>query len=104
MDFDQFVRSLDQPAPPIEANVALRALWYDANGRDASAMRAANSDDNYATMRVRAYLHRKHGDQRAAQRAYWQAGVEPWVGTHQAEWEDIARAVMIETIVERSYL
>ncbi|MEM7405749.1 MAG: hypothetical protein AAF458_10680 [Pseudomonadota bacterium] len=104
MDFDQFVASLGQQAPPVEANVALRALWYDANGRDDSAMRAAKSDDNYATLRVRAYLYRKDGDERAARRAYWQAGVEPWSGSHQAEWEDIARAVMIETIVERSYL
>lgn len=104
MDYVEFVASLEAKAPPVSANVALRALWYDANDRGESAMRAALSDDSYATMRARAYLHRKAGDEFAAQKCYWLSGASAWVGSLPSEWEDIARSIMIETIVENSYL
>jgi len=104
MDYQEFLASLSDPAPPLGANVALRALWYDANERADSALRAAESDDSYSTMRARAYLHRKSGNEYAAQKCYWLCGAPVWTESLESEWEDIARTIMVETIVERAYL
>lgn len=104
LDYEGFVASLTNPAPPLAAGPALRALWYDANGRTDSASRAANADQSHSALRVRAYLARKAGDARGAQRHYWLSGNKPWQGTPEREWEDIVRSVLVEVIVERSYL
>jgi hypothetical protein len=104
LDYDGFVASLQGMAPPLTAGPALRALWYDANDRHESALRAANADESHSCLRVRAYLGRKAGDARGAQRHYWLSGSTPWQGTSESEWEDIVRGVLVEVIVERSYL
>ena len=103
MDYESFIRSLGDKVPPIEANVAMRALWYDANDVPASAMRAAMSDESHMCVRVRAYLCRKTGDHRGAQRWYWRCGIDPWTGPVKDEWEDILRNILVEVVVERAY-
>ena len=103
MDYDQFIGSLANQAPPIEANIAMRALWYDANDKPESALRTAMADNSHTSLRVRAYLCRKTGDDRAAKRCYWQCGVTVWQGSYASEWEDIVRNVLVELVVERAY-
>ena len=103
-DYAGFIASLEGNAPPLAAGPALRALWYDAKGRDDSARRAADADDSHSCIRVRAYLNRKAGETSAARRFYWLSGSKPWQGSPESEWEDIARTVLVEVIVERSYL
>ncbi len=103
MDMEAFVASLDAATPPIEANMALRALWYDANGKDASALRAAEADDGLNSQRVRGYLYRKAGNAGKARIAYWKAGVKPWDGSLDDEWRDILQAIMTEFPVASAY-
>ena len=104
LDYESFVASTRASVPPVGANAALRALWHDANGNTESALRAALADDSHSSLRARAYLHRKAGDTHAARRAYWLCGTTAWDGDFASEWEDIVRSVLVEVVVERSYL
>ncbi|MCP5155099.1 MAG: hypothetical protein H6983_13085 [Ectothiorhodospiraceae bacterium] len=103
MTFDAFVRSLAEPAPPPDCEVALRALWYDANGRTDSAVAAAEFDTGHLCRRVRAYLHRKAGDTGNAELWYWRAGTTPWVGSLEDEWADIVHTILAERVVANAY-
>ena len=103
LDLERFIASLGDPYPPVEANLALRALWYDANGRQESAERAANADEGLNTLRVRAYLLRKQGKEGPARIAYWKAGAKPWEGSAETEWRDIAQQILIEFPVAAAY-
>ena len=103
MDFPAFVETLADSAPPPDAEIALRALWYDANGQDESAMRAASFDDSYACMRVRAYLFRKQGDVHKARLWYWKSGAPQWQDSLESEWEDIVKSILIERPVANAY-
>jgi hypothetical protein len=101
--FEAFQRSLQEAQPPQTLNAPLRALWFDARGEPASAARAASADTSHTTLRVRAYLARKFADQHEITRCYYYAGVKPWTGSLESEWEDIVRAVLVEQIVEQAY-
>jgi hypothetical protein len=103
MSYQQFVDSLTQQAPPEDAELALRALWFDANGRSDSAMRAAQSDASHFGQRVLAYLHRKAGDGDNAHLWYWRSGAPPWTGSPESEWEDIVKSVLAERVVANAY-
>ena len=103
LNYDAFIAALDDDTPPAAANMALRALWYDANGKEDSAMRAAKADGGLNCQRVQGYLHRKAGDEGKARVAYWRAGLKPWDGTFEDEWRDILRAIMTEFPVASAY-
>ena len=104
MNYETFVRSLGDPAPPPQATAALRALWYDARGDMASAERAAGADQGHPTLRVRAYLARKRGDEHAMTHCYWKCGTKPWKGSLESEWDDIVHTVMTQFVVEQAYI
>ncbi len=101
--YEAFVQSLEDPTPPVTVGNALRALWFDARGEAESAHRAAHGDDSHGCLRARAYLARKAGDEREAQRRYYYAAVRPWPGSLASAWEDIARSVLVEQLVEQAY-
>jgi hypothetical protein len=103
MDYEQFLLSLSGPAPPTDAEMALRALWFDANDRAESAVRAAEFDANFFCQRVRAYLYRKDGDSNNAQLWYWRAGAIRWTDSSQSEWEDIVKSILAERVVTNAY-
>lgn len=103
VSYDEFLRSLDAPAPPADIELALRALWFDARGRPESAMRAARNDASHLGGRVRAYLLRRAGDADGAQLWYWRCGAAPWQGSLESEWEDIVRTVLAERVVRNAY-
>lgn len=103
LDFESFKRSLNDPHPPLVTNMALRALWYDANGRDTSAHRAAASEGSMSCAGVRAYLHRKAGDESEARIWYWRSGQSQWEGTAASEWLDIVQTIMAEFPVASAY-
>ena len=103
MNYQKYLDSLTQPAPPVDIEVALRALWYDANDKPESAMRAAEFDGNHACLRVRAYLFRKMGDANKAQLWYWRAGAKAWQGSSESEWKDIVMSVLSERPVANAY-
>jgi hypothetical protein len=103
VSYDAFIDSLAGEAPPADAELALRALWYDARGRAESAIRAAEAGNDHACKRVRAYLCRKAGDVHGARLWYWRSGASPWSGTPQSEWEDIVKTVLAERVVTNAY-
>jgi len=102
-DYDRFLASLADAAPPAGLEPALRALWHDANGRTDSALRAAASDHGHLGLRVRAYLHRKAGDEDEARLWYWRSGAPRWEGSAESEWEDIVRTVLADRVVRDAY-
>jgi hypothetical protein len=103
MDYEEFLLSLSDPAPPPGAEMALRALWFDANDRTESAIRAAEFAASFFCQRVRAYLYRKAGDSNNAQLWYWRSGATRWTDSTQSEWEDIVKSILAERVVTNAY-
>lgn len=101
--YEQFLATLSEPAPAVDLEPALRALWYDANGRDDSALRAANNDASHLALRVRAYLHRKAGRAEQARLWYFRSGAAPWQGSPESEWQDIVHTVLTDRVVRDAY-
>jgi hypothetical protein len=93
--FAAFQASLGAEAPPAELPAALAALWRDARGEWDAAHALAQSDPGRDAAWVHAYLHRKEGD--AANAGYWyhRAGRPMPAGDLPAEWEAIARALLV---------
>jgi hypothetical protein len=103
MDFAEFRRCLDDPAPPPALDMRLRALWLDANARPEAAMRAACADASAGGAWVRAYLLRKAGVEREARYWYWRAGVTPSTDPPDAEWTNLVQTFLVEIPVAASY-
>lgn len=94
MTLDEFRASLAQASPPAGLNLALRALWYDANGDWAQAHSTAQEDQSADGAWVHAYLHRVEGDLSNA--AYWyrRAGKPVAQGELSGEWAALATALL----------
>jgi hypothetical protein len=94
MTFDVFRASLSAKSPPPNLPAPLVALWHDARGDWETAHRVAQDVDDDAGAWVHAYLHRKEGDLGNA--AYWyrRANKPRTVVALDAEWEEIARALL----------
>lgn len=86
---DAFRRSTAAAAPPAGLGPSLRALWWDAKG-DWHKAHACAQEDEAATARVHAYLHRKEGDLKNAGYWYARAGVAPATGPLDEEWAALA--------------
>lgn len=82
------------PAPPPTLSPALAALWQDAKGNWDAAHRLAQDIEGAQGAWIHAYLHRKEGD--ASNAAYWygQAGKPVALTSLDAEWEQIATALL----------
>lgn len=91
LDLDTFLASLAAHAPPSGLSDVLQALWWDAKGDWDRAHEFAQARDDEAGAHVHAYLHRKEGDQSNANYWYRRAGVPPFAGTIEAEWQSLAR-------------
>jgi hypothetical protein len=96
MDLAAFRASLASPAPPQNLNLALQALWREANGDWDGAHELAQADEGGAGDWVHAYLHRKEGD--AGNAAYWYRRARKAVakGSFEDEWAEIASALLAE--------
>jgi len=93
MTFDELMRSLDEKAPPARASAALRAVWLARKGDWDGAHRLASDIDDAMGSRIHAHLHRVEGDPSNAGYWYRRAGVAPFEGSIDAEWEALARAL-----------
>ena len=91
MTFDELMRSLDAEFPPTSAPVALRAVWLARKGDWDGAHRLASDIDDAMGSRIHAHLHRVEGDLSNAGYWYRRAGVMPFDGSIEAEWEALAR-------------
>lgn len=85
MNLNEFVESLASETPPRELPTPLKALWYDSNGDWVAAHEAVQDDEDRASARVHAYLHRKEGDLWNARYWYRVAGRRPASGPLEDE-------------------
>ena len=93
-DLDNAVRSstpLPDAVPPL-----VRALWHDAIGDWNQAHAVAQDVETADGAWVHAYLHRKEGDLGNAGYWYRRAGKPPATGPLEAEWRQIAAALLGE--------
>ncbi len=90
----QFRASLGDPAPAAELAPALAALWWLANGDWDRAHRLAQDDPGAEAAWVHAHLHRVEGDLGNAGYWYRQAGRPVATSSLDAEWADIAAALL----------
>jgi hypothetical protein len=88
-----FRASLDARDPPALA-APLRALWLDARGDWDGAHKCVDTRDDKDSMWVHAYLHRKEGDLANARYWYGRAGRPPQNAPLDAEWAEIATALL----------
>ncbi len=94
MDLEGFKASLAADAPPCGLGRALEALWHAAKGDWHKAHELAQAEDDATGAWVHAYLHRVEGDLSNA--AYWyrRAGKPPSQARLEAEWDEIAGALL----------
>jgi hypothetical protein len=95
LKFTAFKASIAGEAPPSGLSLALQALWWDGKGDWDKAHECAQAAKGAAGDWAHAYLHRKKGDQ--ANAAYWygRAGQPVSISPLPAEWEAVARALLI---------
>ena len=94
MSFDEFLATLDAPAPPAKLSAPLHALWLDRKGDWNAAHELASGIETRTGAHLHAYLHRKEGDRANARYWYGQAGVAPATGSLEDEWERLARELV----------
>ncbi len=68
-DFNQFLETLSSQNAPKEWPLALKALWFDAQGNWNASHDIAQDMHNDLGSWIHAYLHRKEGDEFNA--GYW---------------------------------
>ena len=94
MDIDGFRRSLTDEAPPGGQAPPLAALWYGARGDWDKAHRIVQDENGSDAAWVHAWLHRVEGDLSNARYWYGQAGKFEATNSTDAEWAEIAAALL----------
>jgi hypothetical protein len=94
MDLADFRRSLTDEAPPRGHAPPLVALWYGAKGDWDKAHRIVQDENGSDAAWVHAWLHRVEGDPSNARYWYGQAGKPEAANTTDAEWAQIATALL----------
>jgi hypothetical protein len=95
MTIETFHRSLADPAPPAELDLALQALWWASKGDwDRAHGCAQRREGDPACDWVHAYLHRVEGD--LANAGYWYRRARQPAATIplQDEWSAIAARLL----------
>jgi hypothetical protein len=97
MTLAELKSTLSSAAPPPGLSPALSALWQDAKGDWDAAHRIAHDIETPDGAWIHAYLHRKEGD--ASNAAYWyrHAGKPVAMISLEAEWDQIATALLGRT-------
>jgi hypothetical protein len=94
MTLEEFTATLSASAPPAGITAPLVALWHDRRGDWETAHQVAQEIDDRNGAWIHAYLHRKEGD--AGNAAYWYrraARPVPAISL-DAEWNEIAAALL----------
>lgn len=89
MELNNFVLSLQEPAPPVSVSLYLQALWYDGKGNWNKAHDLIQDVEDSTAAWIHAYLHRKEGDNGNARYWYHRAGKKFPALSLQEEWEEI---------------
>jgi hypothetical protein len=95
MTFAEFERSVSQMKPPAGLASALVGLWWAAKGDWDKAHRVVMNETGKDCAWVHAYLHRLEGDLDNARYWYKQAGKPAASASLPAEWQAIARALLV---------
>ncbi len=94
MEFDDFMKSIADNAPPAALDVCLTALWFEAKGDWQKAHTLIDSIADKNAYWVHAYLHRKEGDTWNADYWYTKAGKTRPGAALDEEWKMIARHLL----------
>lgn len=98
MSLFAFKRTLSDAAPANGLPPALAALWWAGKGEWDRAHELAQDDAGPAAAWVHAYLHRAEGDLGNARYWYRQARRPAASGPLEAEWDDIATALLARAL------
>ena len=91
MTYTQFLESLKDSKPPLNANKYLQVLWYEKNGRWEESHNIAQDLHNNTGSRLHAYLHRREGDNSNARYWYNLAGLPFPKLSMDEEWAEMAK-------------
>jgi hypothetical protein len=80
--------------PPAGLSAPLAALWWAAKGDWEKAHKLAQDEEGADAAWIHAYLHRVEGDLANARYWYGAAGRPPATGSLDAEWMEIAAALL----------
>jgi hypothetical protein len=94
MNSEQFRRTLAAASPGPDLGAPLAALWWAAKGDWDKAHALVMDGASPEAAWVHAYLHRVEGDLGNARYWYRQAGRPASKAPLDAEWEEIARALL----------
>ena len=90
----EFRQSTSGAAPPAASTPLLRALWWAAKGDWDQAHRIVMNESGVDAAWTHAYLHRVEGDLDNARYWYRRAERDPATGPLEAEWDEIAAALI----------
>ena len=94
MQFDEFINSTKEDAPPQSLSEPLQAMWYARKGDWETAHNIAQSISSELGSWIHAYLHRVEGDLSNADYWYKRAGKPPHSGSTKAEADDIINSIL----------
>ena len=94
MQFDEFINSTKEDAPPQSLSEPLQAMWHARKGNWDKAHNIAQSISTVLGSWIHAYLHRVEGDLSNAGYWYKRAGKPPHSGSTDAEADDIINSIL----------
>ena len=94
MQFDEFINSTKEDAPPQSLSEPLQAMWYARKDDWETAHNIAQSIGTELGSWIHAYLHRVEGDLSNADYWYKRAGKPPHSGSTDAEADDIVNSIL----------
>ena len=94
MQFDEFINSTKEDAPPQSLSEPLQAMWYARKGDWETAHNIAQSIGTELGSGIHADLHRVEGDLSNADYWYKRAGKPPHSGSTDAEADDIINSIL----------
>ena len=94
MQFDEFINSTKEDAPPQSLSESLQAMWYARKGDWETAHNIAQSIGTELGSWIHAYLHRVEGDLSNADYWYKRAGKLPHSGSTEVEADDIINSIL----------
>ena len=93
MQFDEFINSTKEDAPPQTSPESLQAMWYARKGDWETAHNIAQSISSELGSRIHAYLHRVEGDLSNAGYWYKRAGKPQFQGSTETEANEIVNSI-----------
>jgi len=94
MQFDEFINSTKEDAPPQSLSEPLQAMWHARKENWDKAHNIAQSISTELGSWIHAYLHRVEGDLSNADYWYKRAGKPQFKGSTEDEADDIVNSIL----------